>query len=74
MIEEKDPRMFRPLKKMHLSITFSICAMAGLDPAIAQTPAGPTPGAADAADARSPHARLCHGERIARRRQRSGQR
>ena len=33
-----------------------------------------TPGAPHAADPRSPHARLCHGERVARRRQRSGER
>ena len=57
------------------SIAFLISLMTGLDPAMAQAPAaGRTPGAPDAADPRSQHARLCHGERVAGRRQRSGER
>ena len=47
--------MFRPLKKMHLSIAFSISAMTGLDPAIAQTPAGATPAARQGPPTRDPH-------------------
>ena len=52
-----------------LSIAFLVSLMAGIDPAMAQTAATPAPPrhgpAADAADPRSAHSRLCHGERIA---------
>ena len=59
-----------------LSIAFLISLTTGLDPAMAQAPTRRrrTPAAPDAADPRSQHARLCHGERITRRRQRSGER
>ena len=50
-----------------LSIAFLISLMTGLDPAMAQAPAprrARTSSAPDAADPRSQHSRLCHGERI----------